>query len=432
MNSATVTSALRGAPWRFLASTWPWRALIYLVISAVLGATLLLLSIFTLLLLPIWALAIGALERRRTRLLGNTPQATGHVRVDGEERHHWLSIRLSEPATWREALALIIDLVMGLGALFVLFLEFVSIAVLVGTAQAGLNGPTNQQFIGELRAVMTPDNWWLTIPIGLVWSGILAYLNSALAAVQASALRLICRPRQGELDQSIQRLLRSRRALAEASEAERRRIERDLHDGVQQELIVLGARLGMINVELEEAAARGADLADALRAADAAQLQAERAMATLRNTVRGIHPAVLTDHGLTAALEELAERNPAPVTLDLGHGTRLPPVVETTAYYLASEALNNITKHVKPTTIQIRTTLDADTFTIAITDNGAGGAHERPGSGIKGLRERAEALDGQLHLDSPIGGPTVLRMQLPLTESYLSDLGRVPHANSDR
>lgn len=432
MSYGTVTSALRSAPWRFLTSTWPWRALIYLVISAALGTALLLLSIFTVLLLPIWALAIGALERRRTRLLGFTLQATGHVRVDGEERHHWLGIRLTEAATWREALALVIDLVMGIGALFVLFFEFVSIAVLVGTAQAGLNGPTDQQFIGELRAVMTPDNWWLTIPIGLVWLGILAYLNATLAAVQASALRLLCGPRQGELDQSIQRLLRSRRALAEAAEAERRRIERDLHDGVQQELIVLGARLGMISFELEEAAARGANLSDALRAADAAQLQAERAMATLRDTVRGIHPAVLTDHGLSAALEELAERHPAPVTLDLRHGTRLPPVVETTAYYLASEALNNITKHVTPTTIQIRTTLDADNFIITVTDNGSGGAQERTGTGITGLRERAEALDGQLLLDSPIGGPTVLRMQLPLTEDYRSDLGRGTHANSDR
>lgn len=432
MSSRTVTGALRSAPWRFLTSTWPWRALIYLVISAVLGATLFLLLIFTLLLLPIWALAIGALERRRTRLLGFPSQATGHVRVDGEERHYWLSIRLTEAATWREALALVIDLVMGIGALFVLFFEFVSVAVLVGAAQAGFNGPTDQQFIGELRAVMTPDNWWLTIPIGLVWLCILAYLNSALAAVQASALRLLCGPRQGELDQSVQRLLRSRRALAEASEAERRRIERDLHDGVQQELIVLAARLGMINLELEEAAARGADLSDALRAANIAQLQAERAMATLRDTVRGIHPAVLTDHGLNAALQELAERHPTLVTLDLEDGTRLPPVVETTAYYLASEALNNITKHVKPTAIQIRTTLDAGTFTIAVTDNGSGGAQEQTGTGIRGLRERAEALNGQLHLDSPIGGPTVLRMQLPLTEDYLNGLGSATHANSDR
>ena len=416
MSPRTVTSALRGAPWRFLLGRWPWLSLGYLVISAALGVALFLLLLFALLLLPIWALAVGALECRRPRLLGFAPQPTGHIRVDGEERHHWLGIRLTEAATWRETLALLIDLLVGMGVLILLTVELVGIALLIGLAEAGLRGPTELQLIGELSAVITPGNWWPVIPIGLTWLCLLAYVNAALATAQAAAVRPLCGPRQHELDQNVQRLLRSRRAVAEAAEAERRRIERDLHDGAQQELIVLGARLGLVNLELEDLAARGVELAGALGAMDAAQAQAERAMAALRDTVRGIHPSVLTDHGLDAALEELAERHPACVTLDLAAGGVLPPVVETTAYYLVAEALSNVTKHAAATAVHVRTRLDDDTFIVTVTDNGSGGAGQRPGTGLDGLRERAEALNGRLRLDSPAGGPTVLRMELPVTD----------------
>ncbi|MCI1747626.1 MAG: histidine kinase [Acidipropionibacterium sp.] len=414
MASRNVVDSLTSAPWRFLTGRWAWLPLVYLTASAVLGLALLLVLIPTLLLIPIWALAIGMLERRRTRLLGFAPQRTGHVPVITEERHHWLGIRLAEAATWREALALLVDLVMGIAALFILFFEAISLIVLVGVAGYGLRGPTRIQLIGHLSAMMTPQNWWVTIPIGLVWLCALAYLNAALATAQASALRLLCGARQEELDQNIQRLLRSRRALVEASEAERRRIERDLHDGVQQELIVLGARLGMVGVELEDAAARGVDLSGPLRDLDAAQAQAEHAMSTLRDTVRGIHPSVLTDHGLSTALEELAERQPVPVTLSVEQHEDLPPVVETTAYYFAVEALNNAAKHAHANNIHIHTTITMNTFIISVTDDGCGGATEGAGSGLGGLRERAEALNGQLGISSPAGGPTVIRMDLPL------------------
>lgn len=416
MSSGEVTSALKGAPWRFLLSRWPWLSLGYLAISAALGIGLLLLLVFALLLLPLWALAVGALERRRARLLGYPLQPTGHVRVDGEERHHWLGIRLTEAATWREALALLIDLVAGMGVFVLLAVEVAGVALLAAIAVAGLRGPTELQLIGDLSAVITPANWWPAIPIGLVGLCVLAYLNAALATAQAAALRPLCGPRQHELDQNVQRLLRSRRSVAEAAEAERRRIERDLHDGAQQQLIVLGARLGMVTLELEDLASRGVELSGALGAVDAAQAQAERAMAALRDTVRGIHPSVLTDHGLGAALEELAERHPASVTLDLAPDAQLPPVVETTTYYLVSEALTNVARHATATAVGVRTRLVDGAFVVTVSDDGSGGARERPGAGLSGLRERAEALNGRFRLDSPPGGPTVLRMELPLTE----------------
>lgn len=427
MSSGHIWLAVRLPPWRFLVSRWPWLALLYLATSAVIGLVLLPIALVAFLLLPLWALAIGAFERRRTRLLGFSTQQSGHAQVQESERHHWLSIRISEAATWREALAFLVDLVFGLTILAVLFFQGVTVVALGMVAYAGITGPTDTQFFGEAKGVMTPSNWWPVLLIALALFCLLAYVNSLLAVTQASLLRALCGPRRRELNQNVERLLRSRRALLESSEAERRRIERDLHDGVQQELIALGARLGMIGLEVDELATRGTDTTDLSRSVDEAQEQAEHAMATLRNTVRGIHPSVLTDHGLHTALEELAERCPTPVTLEMETGTSLPPTVETAAYYLAAEALNNVTKHTSATAVTIRTSIDDTGFAIQITDNGAGNADETNGTGLRGLRARAEALNGAFTVTSPVGGPTTLRMVLPITP-----VRGATHANPDR
>lgn len=406
--------AMQRPPWRFLAGRWPWLALLYLVLSAVIAIALVPIVVLTFLILPLWALAVGALERRRTRLLGFPRQQSGHAIIPEQERHHWINIRLTEPATWREVLALIVDLVFGGVAVVVLFFDTAVILVLVMVAHAGITGPTQMQLIGDAQTVVTPANWWPVLPIGAVLLCGLGYVHTLLAIAQASLLRVLCGPRQRELDQNLERILRSRRTLVDSFEVERRRIERDLHDGVQQELVALGAQLGMVSLEIEDLAARGTDTTAIARAVDAAQSQAEHAMATLRDTVHGIHPSVLTDHGLHAALEELAERSPIPADLHLAARARLPASVETAAYYLATEALSNVTKHTAATTIRIRTTASDEWFTIDITDDGAGGADESRGTGLRGLRERAEALNGQLEIESPVGGPSVLRMTVPI------------------
>lgn len=427
MSPGHIWLAVRLPPWRFLISRWPWLTLLYLATSAVIGLALVPITVATFLLLPLWALGVGGLERRRTKMLGFPTQQSGHAQVQESERHHWLSIRISEAATWREALAFLVDLVFGLTILVVLFFQGVTVVALGMIAYAGITGPTDTQFFGEAKGVMTPTNWWPVLLIALALFCVLAYVNSFLAVTQASLLRVLCGPRRRELDQNVERLLRSRRALLESSEAERRRIERDLHDGVQQELIALGARLGMVGLEVDELASRGIDTTDLLRSVDEAQEQAEHAMATLRNTVRGIHPSVLTDHGLHTALEELAERCSVPVTLELDTGTPLPPTIETAAYYLAAEALNNVTKHTSATAVTIRTTTDGTGFAIQVTDNGAGTADETNGTGLRGLRARAEALNGNFTVASPAGGPTALRMVLPTTP-----VRGASHANPDR
>ena len=414
MRPANVWQALMRPPWRFLFSRWPWIALAYLLVSAVLGFVLLPVGIITLLLLPLWGIAVGALERRRTAILGFPRQASGHVRVGAEQRYNWLGIRMAEAATWRETAALLLDLVFGWAAIVALFFQGFSLIALAAVGVTGAGGQADVRLFGDVRVIVGPENWWPVVPIGLVMLCLFAYVNTLLAAGQASLLRVLCGPRQRELARNVERLIQSRAVLVEAFEAERRRIERDLHDGVQQELVTLAARLGIVSLELDDLAAQGTDTRHARDALDAAQGQAEHAMATLRNTVRGIHPAVLTDHGLRAALNELADRTPVPISIDVAEFGRLPVAVETAAYYLVTEAITNAAKHTAATRLSVRAGIDVDALAVAVTDNGHGGADENAGTGLRGLRERAETLGGKFTIISPDGGPTTLHMALPI------------------
>lgn len=442
--ASTVWQALMQPPWRLLFGTWPWRALAYLLVSAALGAVLLPLGIATLLILPLWGIAIGALERRRTRFLGFPRQTSGHVPLSREQRPIWLSVRLSEAATWRETAALLVDLVLGWAAIVALFFEGLALVVMVALGVIGSTRESEVLLFRGLRVVIGPDNWWLVIPLGLIVLGLISYANAILAGAQASLLRMLCGPRQQELSRNVERLIQSRATLVEAFEAERRRIERDLHDGVQQELVTLATRLGMASLELDELATQGTDTASARRALDAAQDQAEHAMATLRDTVRGIHPAVLTDHGLRAALEELADRTPIPLVLDLveheavGHEgaehSRLPAPLETAAYYLVTEAISNAAKHSSARRLHVRAVVSNDSLAVTVTDDGQGGADERAGTGLRGLRERAETLGGSFTLLSPTGGPTSLHMTLPIatgpSTTFAASSARAPSSTA--
>lgn len=421
MRPATVWHALMRPPWRFLLGRWPWRTLVYVLSSAAIGFLLLPVTIVTLLLLPLWGIVIGALERRRARLLGFPRQTSGHVPLSRDQRHIWLAVRVAEGATWRETAALLLDLVLGWIALAVLFVQGLCLVVFVFIGVSGSRGPAQINLFADVR-IVGPDNWWPVIPIALLAVCLFAYVNAVLAAGQASLLRVLCGPRQRELARNVERLVQSRAALVAAFEAERRRIERDLHDGVQQELVTLAARLGMVSLELDGLTAQGADTALARDALDAAQGQAEHAMATLRNTVRGIHPAVLTDHGLRPALDELADRTPVPLSLHVAAFGRLPAPVETAAYYLVTEAISNAAKHTDASRLTVRAGIEDDALVVVVTDNGGGGADENAGTGLRGLRERAETLGGRFTIISPPGGPTTLHMTLPiLTESLERD-----------
>ncbi|HEU5107618.1 MAG TPA: histidine kinase, partial [Micromonosporaceae bacterium] len=188
----------------------------------------------------------------------------------------------------------------------------------------------------------------------------------------------------------------------------RRRIERDLHDGAQQSLVTLALSLQVVSARA--ASAGDAELAGRI---EEARAQLSQALAELREMARGIHPAILTQDGLAAALGFLAERAALPVAIDVTLGRRLPPDVEATAYFVVSEALTNAAKHSGATGVTVTGRVGDDRLTIEVADNGGGGADRRRGGGLQGLVDRLAAQNGRLTVDSPPGAGTRLTAEIP-------------------
>ncbi|MGH2636379.1 MAG: sensor histidine kinase, partial [Actinomycetota bacterium] len=210
-----------------------------------------------------------------------------------------------------------------------------------------------------------------------------------------------------DVTQRMQTLTETRAAAVDLAAEDRRRIERDLHDGVQQRLVALAMDLGRAKGKLET------DPEAAKALVDEAHEEAKRAITEVRDLARGIYPAVLTDLGLDAALSSLAARSTIPVDVDARLSRRPPASVEAAAYFVVSEALTNAAKHSRATRVQVTVRLARDGWlTVQVRDDGVGGA-DPTGSGLAGLRDRVRALDGELRLLSPEGGPTVLMVELP-------------------
>jgi PAS domain S-box-containing protein len=204
-------------------------------------------------------------------------------------------------------------------------------------------------------------------------------------------------------------LRRSRMRLVEAGDAERRRLERNLHDGAQQRLVALSLALRLAQSKLVSDPVR----ADAILSEASTELAL--ALQELRELARGIHPAMLRERGLTAALESLAERSPVPVELDADPGERLAEPVEAAAFYVASEALANVAKYAHANGVTVAVKRADGRALITISDDGIGGADPARGSGLRGLVDRVEALGGRLQVTSPPGGGTIVRAELPLS-----------------
>ena len=202
-------------------------------------------------------------------------------------------------------------------------------------------------------------------------------------------------------------LMASRARIVAAGDESRRRIERDLHDGIQQRLITLALKLRTVEADLPEASPVREPLAE---------LGAELigAVDELREVSRGIHPAVLSDGGLGPALRALARRSAVPVELDLDIDARLAPAVEAAAYYVAAESLTNVAKHANATFVELSAAVHLDRLLLTIRDDGQGGADTAKGSGLIGLVDRVEALGGTLTYDSPPGAGTTVRIDVPL------------------
>jgi signal transduction histidine kinase len=212
-----------------------------------------------------------------------------------------------------------------------------------------------------------------------------------------------------ELAQRVESLARSRAELVDAADAERRRIERDLHDGAQQRLVSLAMNLGMARERF------GSEPEPVREALAAAHDEAMLALTELRQFIRGLHPAVLSDRGLVAALSGLAARSPLPVRLQVDVPRPASAAVEAVAYFIVSEALTNVAKHAQASQAEVTVTRTGDQLRLVVTDDGRGGAAARDGdsTGLRGLAQRAAAVDGTLTIDSPPGGPTTITAELP-------------------
>jgi signal transduction histidine kinase len=227
------------------------------------------------------------------------------------------------------------------------------------------------------------------------------------AAGAAARLALENERLQAELRAQLVELRASRARIISAGDDERRRLERDLHDGAQQRLLSLGLALQLVRDELGPEANGATEL---LSEADA-ELRA--ALEELRELAQGIHPAVLTEHGLGPALKTLAARSPLPVEIAYVPDERLPAPVEAAAYFVVSEALANVAKHAHASAAAVSVTCEEGSLVVEVEDDGVGGAAPRAGSGLAGLADRVQALDGRLTIDSQPGAGTTLRAELP-------------------
>jgi signal transduction histidine kinase len=202
----------------------------------------------------------------------------------------------------------------------------------------------------------------------------------------------------------------ARQRIIAAADEERRRIERDLHDGAQQRMVALTTMLSLAEARLGTDPERAAELIARARE------EAELAVKELRDLARGIHPTLLTDLGLAAALDALASRAPIPVQVSGVPSARLPAAVEAAAYYVIAETLTNVAKYAHASECSICLSLEDGLLRIEVCDDGVGGADPSTGSGLLGLRDRVEALDGSFEVDSPPGAGTTVIVEMPAVE----------------
>jgi signal transduction histidine kinase len=343
-------------------------------------------------------------ERQRAALVLGAPIARPRRAVPAS--HRWLD-RVMAPVrdrtTWRDLgyMWLLGPVGVVAGAVSVALWSAAFAALLVPAVAGEAPDGSLLDDLGTLGVVVVAV---ASIPIAAV----AAIVTRALAAgCGALAQALLANDDRTELAKRITSLEATRSGAVESADARLRRIERDLHDGAQHRLAYIAMELGRARAKLpSDPHAVDSLLADA-------HDESKRAMRELRDLVRGIHPSVLSDRGLDAALSGLAERASVPVEIRGALHDRLPPAVETAAYYVVAEALTNVGRHSGATRAHVDVQRNGDLLVLAIGDDGHGGAQRRPGSGLEGLAQRVEALDGTLEVDSPEGGPTTITARMP-------------------
>ncbi|HEY4023474.1 MAG TPA: sensor domain-containing protein [Pseudonocardiaceae bacterium] len=422
----------------FLAGAWPWRSLGYLLwtvpIMSIVGLPLTILalpwfaaiglerrtlnrpSVAVLLLLvfigaamlaafgPLIAFPLAKLERARLKLVDTRPIGDPHQPLPRPGMWEWLRVRYGEAATWREVGYAILFVTIGpLLYLAVAAFAVVDLVLLASPLLIAHRGPIALGF-ENVSSVVEGIGYFV---LGLLLLPAVPYLFGLLAGAHGATARALL---QGADDERLRAELgavsRSRARLVDAFEVERRRIERDLHDGAQQRLVSLTLKLGIAKLDIPEDSPAHLPVAEAHE-------QAKALMAELRELIRGLHPRVLTDRGLPAALGELADNASIPVAVDTEIGGRLPTHVEATAYFVVAESLTNVAKHSGATAATVAVRQRSGALTVEVSDNGVGGADPARGSGLTGLADRVAVVNGRMLMSSPIGGPTMVCVELP-------------------
>ncbi len=311
-----------------------------------------------------------------------------------------------DSAIWRDLLYLVLLFPIGIA-------EFVIATAALSLPLAMITMPVWYWLGAEVQVgphidVQSAGAAFLVAMIGLPLALLAPYICISTTRAHATLGRLLLAPgREARLAARVEALSESRSRMMDAVVLERQRIERDLHDGAQQRLVALAMNLGLAKekMAIDPEAARPLVVE--------AHEEAKRALTEIRELVRGIHPAVLSDRGLDPAISALAGRCPVPVTIDINLEHRLPEAVEATAYFVVAEALTNVAKHSSASQAWVNVYQLRDWLMVEIADNGRGGAGQSPGHGLAGLADRVTALDGRFSVESPPGGPTWVRAELP-------------------
>ncbi|HWM40013.1 MAG TPA: sensor histidine kinase [Streptomyces sp.] len=319
---------------------------------------------------------------------------------------------LADARTWRDlrwtAAMSVAGTVLGLVAVPLMLLP------VLGAAATGLWWlfPAGEPV--RVLANIPVDSWTAAATLGVAQTllgAALAVVGVPLLARTASALSRLLLEGGGkrQLAERVEDLSRTRSGAVDAHGSDLRRIERDLHDGTQAQLVALAIRLGLAERALEK------DPKAAQALLGQAREGAEEAMTELRSVLRTMYPPILADRGLDGALSAVAARSAVPVRLELElpDTPPLPVPVETAVYFVVTEALTNVTKHSGATSATVTVRRDGERLHAEVRDEGRGGVDEQAGSGVTGMRQRVEAVDGTFHVNSPLGGPTCVRVDIP-------------------
>ena len=304
----------------------------------------------------------------------------------------------ADEARWRDVLYVAVDLPLTI-------IEFTVVGVAWALALTALTLP----IWFEPRASLPPI--WLASVAGVLLLFVAASLSQIVIRLHRQVVAgLLCTSESRALRREVETLRQSRSAVIDVEASELSRIERDLHDGAQQRVVMLSIDLGLASERIDT------DPEGAKELMRSSQEQAREALAEIRQLVRGIAPSILLDRGLVPAIEPITGRGPIRTSIrsELAPGTRLSAAVERTAYFVASEALANVAKHSGASNCEVRVRLEGDQLVVEIWDDGKGGAIVAPGGGLAGLASRVAGVDGTLTVTSPSGGPTLIRAAIPV------------------